>query len=57
MTTVNFKGFQSGRLKVSESGEQLMAVVPTGVYMFKVKPRSAAADSAPKSRIKVIDAR
>jgi hypothetical protein len=58
ITNVTFRTYQSGRLKVSDDGESLCAVVPTGVYLFAVKQRHAAeTDPKPKPKIKVIDPR
>jgi hypothetical protein len=52
---VNFRTFKSGRLKVSDDGKNLFAVIPSGVYMFDVKdaPKTSA---SPKRPIKVIEA-
>jgi hypothetical protein len=53
---VNYRTFKSGRLKVSEDGKQLFAVLESGVYAFPVK-ETAASDTRPgKRKIKVIDA-
>ena len=53
---VNFRTYTSGRLKVSQNGDNLFAVVPPGVYLFPIKPR-VAADSGrtPRPKIKVIE--
>jgi len=49
---VNYRTFQSGRLRVSDSGDKLFAVIPTGVYTFNVKPHEAApANKGPKIRV------
>jgi hypothetical protein len=56
VTSVHYSTFRSGRLKVSASGEKLLAVVPTGVYMFTTRTQTSPADAAtPKRRINVIE--
>lgn len=55
IVNINFRTYQSGRLKVSEDGERLFAVIPSGVYSFPVKARSAAADTKPKPKIKIVE--
>jgi hypothetical protein len=59
VVNVNHKTFQSGRVKVSDDGEHLFAVVPTGVYMFSVKsPGPSESGTAPnRPKIKVIEAK
>ncbi len=53
---VHFSAFKSGRLRVSDDGEKLFAVTPTGVYMFSVKSTAPSpGDGKPKRRINVID--
>lgn len=53
---VNFHAYASGRLKVAENGETLFAVIPGGVYSFRIK---AAAAEPPgnqrKPKIKVVE--
>jgi hypothetical protein len=51
IVTVRFHAYDSGRLRVSESGDKLVAVLPTGIYVFPVKPYTKS--SGPK--IKVVD--
>jgi hypothetical protein len=55
---VNYRTFQSGRIKVSDDGENLFAVVPTGVYMFTVKKSepSQGGTTPNRPKIKVIEA-
>ncbi len=53
-TTVIFKTFQSGRLKVSDSGNEIFAVIPTGVYQFAVKDASSSKEAPAKPKFKVI---
>jgi hypothetical protein len=48
-----YRTYRSGRLKVSEDGKTMFAVVPTGVYVFPVK--DAPGDDKPKPKIKVIE--
>lgn len=56
VASVHFKAFQSGRVRVSDDGENLLAVVPGGVYMFKTKqPADAPGEVKPKRRINVIE--
>jgi hypothetical protein len=51
-----FRAFEYGRLKVSDNGEKLFAVVPAGVYMFDVKPPAPNRnETKPKPTIKVIE--
>ena len=53
---INFRTYASGRLKISEDGATLFAVIPSGVYMFPVKaPTPSATDTKPKPKITVID--
>ena len=54
--SVNFHTYESGRLKISEGGDSLFAVLPTGVYLFPVKPTPASnLGTKPKVKIKTID--
>jgi hypothetical protein len=53
VVNINFDTYRSGRLKVSEDGKTLFAVIPTGVYVFPVKP--APSGSKPGPKIKVIE--
>jgi hypothetical protein len=55
IVNINFRTYQSGRLKVSEDGERLFAVIPSGVYSFPVKARSAPTDTKPKPKIKIVE--
>ncbi|HEV3143205.1 MAG TPA: WD40 repeat domain-containing protein [Gemmataceae bacterium] len=53
--TVIHNTYESGRLKISESGESMFAVVPNGVYMFPVRTSPVAADpDKPEPKVKVI---
>jgi hypothetical protein len=53
---VNFHTYESGRLKVSEDGDSLFAVLPTGVYLFPIKPSPASnPGTKPKVKIKTIN--
>ena len=56
--SVHYRTFQSGRLKVSETGKNLFSVIPSGVYMFALEPidPDAKKDNKPAPRINVIDA-
>lgn len=56
IVNINFRTYQSGRLKIAENGASLFAVIRNGVYMFPIKARPAShTDSKPKPKIKVID--
>ena len=53
--TVIRSTYECGRLKISESGESMFAVVPNGVYMFSIKPSTIPAESdKPEPKVKVI---
>ena len=58
--SVHYRTFRSGRLKVSENGKNLFAVLPTGVYMFAIPEIESAGGAqpgkGPKRRVNVIEA-
>jgi hypothetical protein len=53
--SVSYKKFDSGRVRVSDDGETLCVVVPTGVHLFGTKKASAEKEEAGK--FKVIDSK
>ncbi|MEI7685273.1 MAG: hypothetical protein WCL32_09615 [Planctomycetota bacterium] len=57
VVNVVHRTYASGRLRVSDDGEHLFAVLPNGVYMFPITARTAEdVKSAPKGpKIKVVD--
>jgi hypothetical protein len=53
--TVTRNTYECGRLKISESGESMFAVVPNGVYMFPIKPSAIPTESdKPEPKVKVV---
>jgi hypothetical protein len=54
IVNVNFRAYQSGRLHVSEDGQSLCAVVPSGVYIFPIQ-KAPAEGAVTKPRVKIID--
>ena len=57
-TTVTTHTYASGRLRVSEDGSTLMALVANdGVFVFSIGDQAKDADNAtaPKSKVKIID--
>jgi hypothetical protein len=52
--SVHYKAFESGRIRTSEDGERVFAVVPTGVYMFATKE---PAKEETGTKFKVIEAK
>ena len=53
ITSVNFHTYESGRVKVSEDGKRVFAVVPNGVYVFPVKTAPPGEDK-PRPKVKDI---
>ena len=58
--SVHYRAYRSGRLRVSETGKNLFAVIPTGVYMFSLTPPDPTAEKTdgktPGPKINVIEA-
>jgi hypothetical protein len=52
--SVSFRAFESGRVRVSDNGDTVCAVVPTGVYVFATKEPAAKEEG---SKFKVIEAK
>lgn len=58
VSSVYYRTFRSGRIKVSQDGEKLFALIPTGVYMIATKSAGTPKESTKKKRhINVIDSR
>jgi len=63
VSSVYYRTFRSGRIKVSKEGDKLFALIPTGVYMINTKSDGAPKQSGgtskgntkPKRRVNVID--
>jgi hypothetical protein len=53
--TVSYKKFDSGRMRVTDDGQTLCVVVPTGVYLFATKKTLAEKEEGTK--FKVIDSK
>jgi hypothetical protein len=50
------RAYASGRIKISDNGEHLFVVIPTGVYTYPVDAvATPEADPKPRPKIKVID--